>query len=214
MRKITLLFVTFILIFSTLPISAAEDSAPEIQSTSAIMMQAGTGRIMYEKDPDAKAYPASTTKIMTGLLAVENLDPKTELTVSESAIQIDRDGSNMGLLKDEVLTVEQLIYGLLVHSANDAANVLAEAVAGNIPAFVDKMNVRAAELGMDHTHFVNTHGYHDDEHYTTARDLLKLAVEAMKNDLFRQVVATATYTIPPTNKYPEERILSNNNSLR
>lgn len=213
MRKITLLFVTLILIFSTLPISAAEDGAPELQSTSAIMMQAGTGRIMYEKDPDAKAYPASTTKIMTGLLAVENLDPKTELTVSESAIQIDRDGSNMGLLKDEVLTVEQLLYGLLVHSANDAANVLAEAVAGNIPAFVDKMNVRAAELGMDHTHFVNTHGYHDDEHYTTARDLLKLAVEAMKNDLFRQVVATATYTIPPTNKYPEERILSNNNSL-
>lgn len=215
MRKIS--FTSAVILLTVLLFTPCygrvEAAEPELKSGSALMMQAGTDRIMYEKNADAKAYPASTTKIMTGLLAIENLDPTAELTVSETAIQIDRDGSNMGLLQGEVLTVEQLLYGLLVHSANDAANVLAEAVAGDVSAFVDKMNARAAELGMSHTHFVNAHGYHDDEHYTTARDLMVLAKEAMKNELFRQVVATATYTIPPTNKYPEERILSNNNSL-
>ncbi len=213
MRNVKWIILTVLFTFSSVLFCGAEAAGPELKSTSAIMMQAGTNRIMYEKNADAKAYPASTTKIMTGLLAIENLAPETELTVSESAIQIDRDGSNMGLLNGEVLTVEQLLYGLLVHSANDAANVLAEAVAGDISGFVDQMNTRAAELGMSHTHFVNAHGYHDDEHYTTARDLLTLAKAAMQNELFRRVVATATYTIPPTNKYPEERILSNNNSL-
>ncbi|MGN1059919.1 MAG: D-alanyl-D-alanine carboxypeptidase family protein [Clostridia bacterium] len=212
MRKITVLLLFFILL-STGYGAAAKEGGPEIKSASAILMQADTGRIMFEKDADAKAYPASTTKIMTALLAIENLDPAATLTVSETAIQIDRDGSNMGLLKDEVLTVEQLLYGLLVHSANDAANVLAEAVAGDIAAFVDQMNARAAELGMTGTHFVNAHGYHDEEHYTTARDMLKLASCAMGNPLFRTIVATATYEIPPTNKYKEPRILSNNNSL-
>ncbi|MBR6729518.1 MAG: D-alanyl-D-alanine carboxypeptidase, partial [Clostridia bacterium] len=156
---------------------------------------------------------ASTTKIMTALLAIENLDPNAQLTASETAVQIDRDGSNMGILRDEVLTVEQLLYGLLVHSANDAANVLAEAVAGDISAFVDKMNVRAAELGMTNTHFVNTHGYHDDEHYTTARDLLTLSMHAMENELFRKIVGTTQYEIPPTNRYDEVRYLTNNNAL-
>lgn len=213
MRKLTILLLFFTLLLSTGYKSAAKEGEPEIKSASAILMQADTGRIMFEKAADAKAYPASTTKIMTALLAIENLDPTATLTVSETAIQIDRDGSNMGLLKDEVLTIEQLLYGLLVHSANDAANVLAEAVAGDIASFVDQMNVRAAELGMTGTHFVNAHGYHDEEHYTTARDLLKLASSAMENPLFRTIVNTATYEIPATNKYKEPRILSNNNSL-
>ena len=214
-KKVVFLLTLCILLTSVLSVGAEPltEGGPDIKSTSAILVEAQSGRVVYEKEADAKAYPASTTKIMTALLAVENLDPATVLTASETAIQIDRDGSNMGILSGEELTVEQLLYGLLVHSANDAANVLAEAVAGEISAFVDQMNIRAAELGMTGTHFVNTHGYHDEEHYTTARDLLKLATCAMENELFRKVVATGTYEIPPTNKYKEPRILSNSNCM-
>ncbi len=212
MRKIGFLVLCFCIIMSCVGVYA-EESNVEIKSSSAILVHEATGRVMYEKNADAKAYPASTTKIMTALLAVENLAPNMVLSASETAIDIDRDGSNMGILYGEELTVEQLLYGLMVHSANDAANVLAEAVAETIPAFVEKMNNRAAELGMTGTHFVNTHGYHDENHYTTARDLMILAREAMKNDLFRQVVGTGTYEIPPTNKYQQTRIFANSNSL-
>lgn len=202
----------FILILSSLamPVSAAE---PDIRAKSAILVDAKTGRVLFEKDADIKAYPASTTKIMTALLAVENLDPSTVLTASEAAINIDRDGSNMGLLNGEQLTVSQLLYGLMVCSANDAANVLAEAVSGDIDSFVAKMNECAVQLGMTNTNFVNAHGYHDVEHYTTARDLAILASAAMEHALFRTVVGTAIYEIPPTNKYEETRIISNNNAL-
>ncbi|MBE7022653.1 MAG: D-alanyl-D-alanine carboxypeptidase [Ruminococcaceae bacterium] len=216
MRKhVTFLMILLLCLWPACPAAAAESvpTPPDIASKHAILAQAGTGRILYEKAADEKAYPASTTKIMTALLAIEQLDPTATLTASESAVQIDRDGSNMGILRDEVLTVEQLLYGLLVHSANDAANVLAEAVAGDISQFVDRMNVRAAELGMTNTHFVNTHGYHDSEHYTTARDLLTLSMHAMENPLFAKIVSTAQYEIPPTNKYTETRYLSNNNAL-
>ncbi len=212
MRKVVAFLLIAGIIFSC-GSAFAETKAPDIKSASAILMHEDSGRILYEKDADKKLYPASTTKIMTALLAVENLDPQKELTISETAIDIDRDGSNMGLLNGEVLTVEQLLYGLLVHSANDAANALGEAVSGELSAFVDAMNVRAAELGMTNTHFVNAHGYHDEEHYTTARDLLTLSVAAMEHPLIRQIVATATYEIPPTNKYTEPRILSNSNCL-
>ena len=132
---------------------------------------------------------------MTALLAIEALDPAQIAVASQTAVDIDRDGSNMGILAGEELTVEQLIYGLLVQSANDAANVLAEEVSGSIPAFVEKMNARAAELGMNGTHFANPHGYHDDNHYTIcARDLYLLADAAMAHDLFRKAVSTPTFT--------------------
>ncbi len=212
MKKFISLSFILILLLNTFCVFA-ESNVPEVLSKSAIMVQEGTGRIMYEKNADAKVYPASTTKVMTAILAIEALDPATTLAASEEAIQIDRDGSNMGILRDELLTVEQLLYGLLVHSANDAANVLAEAVAGTVPAFIEKMNEKAKELGMTNTHFVNAHGYHDAEHYTTARDMMILCMYAMQNDLFRTIVATPTYEIPPTNRYEEIRYLSSNNAL-
>lgn len=214
MRKVCCVLLCFcIMIMSGIFVFAEGENGPDIRSTSAILIHEGSGRVFYEKDADAKAYPASTTKIMTALLAAENLDPQAVLTASETAIDIDRDGSNIGVLNGEEMTVEQYLYGLLVASANDAANVLAEAVAGDIPSFVEKMNARAAELGMTGTHFVNAHGYHDANHYTTARDLSKLAIEVMKHDLLRTIVGTTQYEIPPTNKYLETRILSNGNCL-
>ncbi len=214
MKNAVVWFLILILSLCSVPIFAEDEAkAPEISAEAAILMQEGTGRILYEKNADKKMYPASTTKVMTAMLAIENLDPTSTLTASETSVQIDRDGSNMGILTGEVFTVEQLIYGLLLDSANDAANVLAEGVSGSIPAFVELMNQRAAELGMTNTHFMNAHGYHDPEHYTTARDMATLCQRAMESELFRKVVETPQYEIPPTNRYKEIRYLSSGNSL-
>ena len=214
MKKTLTLISAFLLLFSLcVNTYSVEIPNPKIEAASAILIDAKSDYILYEKDADLKCYPASTTKIMTALLAIEKLDTTAIATASETAVDVDRDGSNMGILAREVLTVEQLLYGLLVHSANDAANVLAEEVSGSIEAFVADMNIRAAELGMTGTHFANPHGYHDDNHYTTARDMSILAKEVMKNELFRKIVSTPTYEIPPTNRYTEIRYFSNNNSL-
>jgi D-alanyl-D-alanine carboxypeptidase len=176
-------------------------------------VEAATGRVLFEKDADARQFPASATKLMTAALALESLPLSRTVTVSQTAVNIDRDGSAMGLLAGEELTVEQLAYGLLVHSANDAANALAEETAGSIEAFVEMMNAKARELGMNGTRFVNPHGYHDDEHYTTARDLAALAGYARKNAELMKIAGTAAFEMEPTNKYREKRIFSNTNAL-
>jgi len=216
MRKIIKCVLAYmilgIMLISSFQVSAEEEK-PEIESEAAILMDFNSGKILFEKDADDKNYPASTTKIMTAILAIENLDYSTVLTASEEAIDIDRDGSNMGILSGEQFTVEALLYGLLVHSANDAANVLAEGVAGNISDFVVMMNQKAQELGMSNTNFVNPHGYHDKDHYMSARDLAALSAYAMKNEKFRAIVATPIHELPPTEKYEEVRNLSSNNLL-
>lgn len=192
---------------------AFAENEPNVVSESAFLIDYNTGRVLFEKNPDKKLYPASTTKIMTGILAIENLNLDTVVSISQTAIDVDRDGSNMGLLQGEEISISDLIYGLLVHSANDAANALAENVSGTIEDFVTKMNFKAKELGMENTNFINAHGYHHDDHYTTAKDLAILCRYAMKNDVFRQVVSTPQYQIPPTNKYKEVRYLTSNNAL-
>ncbi|MBQ3553468.1 MAG: D-alanyl-D-alanine carboxypeptidase [Clostridia bacterium] len=215
MKKLVCFICASILVFG-LCVPAMADPVSEgldIKASSAILMDAKSGRVLYEKDADAKRYPASTTKVLTALLAVENLDPDKIITISETAVDIDRDGSNMGLLKGEEISVRDLLYGLLVDSANDAANALGEEVSGSQEAFAQTMNQRAAELGATGSHFANPHGYHDDNHYTTARDLCLIAREAMKYDLFSQIVSTTKYQIPPTNKYTEVREFSNHNAL-
>lgn len=214
MKKVFSWMSIFLLLLQLSPLVFSEESKqPDIKATSAVLVDSASGRILYEKEAKAKCYPASTTKIMTGLLALENLNLGDAVTASATAVDVDRDGSNMGILEGEILTVEQLLYGLMVHSANDAANVLAEAVSGSLSAFVEKMNTRAAELGMENTHFANPHGYHDDNHYTSAYDLYLLAKVAMQNEVFAKIVGTPTYEIPPTNRYKETRSLSNNNAL-
>lgn len=214
MKKVFSWMSIFLLLLQLSPLVFAEESKqPDIKATSAVLVDSASGRVLYEKEAKAKCYPASTTKIMTGLLALENLNLGDAVTASATAVDVDRDGSNMGILEGEILTVEQLLYGLMVHSANDAANVLAEAVSGSLSAFVEKMNTRAAELGMENTHFANPHGYHDDNHYTSAYDLYLLAKVAMQNEVFAKIVGTPTYEIPPTNRYKETRSLSNNNAL-
>ncbi|MGN0106391.1 MAG: serine hydrolase [Hominilimicola sp.] len=179
---------------------------------SALLMDMESGRVLYSKNLDDRVYPASTTKIMTGILALEMGNMDDTVTATYEALKtITLEDSHMGILAGEELTMDQLVKGMLVYSANDAANVIAIQIAGSIDAFVELMNQKAQELGMTGTHFVNPCGSHDDNHYTTARDLAILSKYAMKNEQFREIVKMPIYKIPATNKYTSERILVNTN---
>lgn len=186
---------------------------PEVSyAQSALVMDLASGRVLYSKNIDDRVFPASTTKIMTGILALEMGNMTDNVTATYEALKtITLEDSHMGILIGENLTMEQLVKGMLVYSANDAANVIAIQLAGSIEGFVDMMNQKAQELGMTGTHFVNPCGSHDDNHYTTARDLAILAKYAMKNEAFREIVKMPVYKIPATNKYHSERILVNTN---
>jgi len=189
-------------------------AAPETVSSAVVLTDAASGRILYEKNGDQQMFPASTTKIMTAVLILENVDLSETATASYDAVfSIPVGGSNIGIIQGEQLTVEQLLYGALVASANEACNILAEHMSGDIDTFVGQMNAKAKELGMNNTHYVNTHGLHDEAHYTTAHDMAILARHAMQNETFRKIVSTKTYYIEPTEKYPQQRILSNTNNL-
>lgn len=194
-----------------------EDSTltpPDVShSQAALLLDFASGRLVYGKNIDQRVYPASTTKIMTGILALEMCPDLNQVVTAnyQALASITLEDSHMGILIGEELTVEQLITGMLVYSANDAANVLAVHIAGSVDAFVNLMNQKAQELGMTGTNFVNACGSHDDNHYTTARDLATLAQYAMQNDKFREIVKMPIYKIAPTNKYLQERILVNTN---
>ncbi len=174
--------------------------ADQLYALSALLITADKGEIIFEKDPYTLRYPASTTKILTvllGIMLVDELDQT--VVVSESAMDIPADSSTMGLKVGEEIRFIDVLYGTMLLSGNDGANVIAETVSGSIPAFVDLMNQTAEMIGCVNTHFVNAHGYHDDNHYTTAYDLALITREAMKNEVFRQISGTVTYTIPKTN---------------
>ncbi len=191
-----------------------EANGVTLHCQAALLMDRKTGEILFEKNKSEKVYPASTTKIMTAILALEHGTLTDTVTATHEAIDpITIKHSHMGILVGEELTLEQLLYGMLVYSANDAANVIGVHIGGSLQGFVDMMNQKAAELGMTNTHFANAHGFHDDNHYTTAEDMAVLARYAMQNEMFRKIVSTGLYRIPPTNKYQEERVLSSTNHL-
>lgn len=195
--------------------TVAEEALPAPHAEAAILTEMKTGKVLYSKNENSRMYPASITKIMTAVLTLESgQDFETVVTATPEAINpITNQHSHMGILVGENLTIENLIYGMLVHSANDAANVLAVTVGGSLDNFVQMMNDKAAELGMTGTHYANAHGFHDDSHYTTAADIALLSRYAMQNEKFREIVKTDIYTIEPTNKYKETRYLSSTNHL-
>ncbi len=196
------------------PTPVIDESSPAPHAQASILIDMKSGKILYEKKSKEKMYPASTTKIMTAILVLENASlDDTVIASAEAIAPITNKHSHMGILVGEQFTVEQLLYGMLVYSANDAANVLAVHVAGTLEAFADMMNAKAAELGAVNTHFVNPHGFHDDNHYTCAYDLSLFGKYAMGNEKFREIVKTDMYTIEPTEKYHEIRYLSNTNHL-
>lgn len=188
-------------------------TAPEITAVSALVTERKTGTVLFEKDIDSRVYPASMTKIMTCLLALERLRLSDTVTVSATALEnLDKEGSTAYLSEGEQLPVQDLLYCLMISSANEAANIVAENVSGSVPAFVELMNSRAAELGCTATHFANPHGLHDEDHYTTVRDLSKIAEAALADPVFRTICSTATYTVPATN-LSEKRTLTTTNQL-
>lgn len=202
----------------TAPHAAALDN-PEVQAKAALLVDAKTGNIVYAKNEHQEMYPASTTKIMTALLVMEAIDQgklslTDQLTASHTAMTTDlaEDGSTANIQEGEIMTVEQYLTCMLVVSANEACNVLAEAVSGSVEAFVDAMNDKAEELGCENTHFVNPSGLHDPQHYTSAWDLYLITKEAMQYDDFMRICDTATATIPATN-LSDARTLHTSNYL-
>ena len=172
----------------------------QLWAASAVLMTQDKGEVIFEKDPDSIRYPASMTKILTVLLGIMFVDDLQEtITVSETAVNVPEDSSTMHLKVGEEIRFIDVLYGTMLVSANDGANVIAEVVSGDVDRFVTMMNETAASLGCQNTHFVNPHGYHDDNHYSTARDMAIIAREAMKNETFREIARTVTYQIPRTN---------------
>ena len=200
---------------STLPTVAAEVGSvtmepPVISAQSAILLEAESGDAVYEKRCDTPLPMASTTKIMTALTALTLADPEQIITVDASAVGIE--GSSIYLEEGEQLTLQQLLYALLLESANDAAVAIAIGTAGNVDAFAERMNKIAADMGLVNTHFTNPHGLDDENHYTTARELAMIARALLESPLLRTVVSTRKTTIP----HPTEgnvRLLINHNKL-
>ncbi len=171
-----------------------------LYAKGAVLIDAPTGQILFEVNADARLYPASTTKLMTLLLAVEQADLDAVVTIPASAADVPEDSSLVPVYEGEQMRMLDLLYGLMIRSGNDAANAVAELLAGSVDRFVQRMNERAAQLGMSGTRFVNPHGYHDPNHYSTARDLATLARQGLTNQTFREVVTCLSYTLPPTSR--------------
>ena len=191
------------------PVIQSSEVSLDLSAEAAILIDADTKTILYEKNAYTKEYPASITKLMTALLSIENLNPTDILTFSETAVNsIEFGSSHIGIKAGEQLSVNDALHGLLLMSANEVANGLAEAVSGSIDEFAKTMTKRAKELGAQNTNFVNPHGLHDDNHYTTAYDMALITSELVKNDYFLQIMQDHIYEIQPTNITDEVRHLS------
>ena len=202
------------LVVSDEPLSDAD--LPEVEASAYIVMDAGSGQVLLQKEPDTPHFPASVTKILTMGLVLEACGGRLSepVTASEAALAAVGPGSTMiSLRPGETLTVEQLLYATVLESANDAANVLGEYVDGDLAAFVRRMNETAGSLGMTHSHFENPSGYHADGHYTTARDLAKAMQWALTVPGFLELLQMEEYTLPPTNQTAYPRRFQTDNRL-
>jgi len=227
-----LLVLNFFLLFPA--ISFASQLQLSVQAESAILMNADTGVVLFEKDADKLQYPASITKIATCLFALHALgnrlddviiaDTEAIATIKEEAKRrgeftspawwIEVGSTHIGIKKDEELTLEDLLLGMMVASGNDAANVIAQYVGGTIPSFLEEMNRYLKNLGCKVTNFQNPHGLHHPKHVTTAREMALITKEALTNDQFRQIVKTVRVTRPKTNKQASTVLVQTNKLLR
>lgn len=203
-----------IFLVSSLPIFTNTLSPSELMSDSAVLMDASTGQVLFEKNMNHKEYPASTTKIMTGLLALEKGNLDDILTLTPKAVFIkERNSSSIALDVGEQISLRNALYAMAIRSANDAANGVAEHIGGTYENFVNMMNQRAKELGAKNTHFLNSNGLFDENHYSTAYDMALILRQGIKTPGFLEFFNKKTYTIPPTNLKNEERVLYNANSI-
>ena len=216
----TIIFIMFLLPINTILATDinTKDYNPDnitTNSPSVILMDAKTGKILYSKNAFEQRFPASTTKLMTAILTLENCELDDVATVSHNSIfSIPVGYSHASLRENEELTIEQLLNVLLIPSANDAAIVLAEHIAGSVEDFAEMMNNKAKELGCLNTNFINPNGVHDEDHYSTAYDLAVIGRYAMKFDDIMRIAKVSQYTLPKTNKYDrEDRIFNTTNGL-
>lgn len=202
------------------PVEAAEfpaswPQAPEIAEETGVLMEASTGQVLFDKGMDEIRYPASTTKIMTTLLILENIEDLSQTVTFTDVITPDLEPGNSTINAQvgEQLTVEQCLYAIMLASANEVCTQMAVYVAGSVENFVSMMNQRASQLGCQNTHFVNANGLPDPNHYTTAHDLALILAAAIQNEDFCRISGSATYTIPATNMTSSPRNLENSNAL-
>lgn len=225
MKRLLILFLSVSLLFSEFFTAATYASAtetnknawpkdPSVNSESAVLMDLSSGAVLYEKNAHKAQYPASITKIMTTLLAIENCSMGEIVTFSHDAVfGIEMGSSHIGIDEGEKLTIEQSLYAIMLASANEVSWGVGEHITGTLSDFADMMNERAKELGCLNTHFVNANGLHNDDHYTTAYDMALISREAMKYNTFRKITATKRYTIPPTNKHDVDNIFLNHHQM-
>lgn len=212
MKRFVIFFLAiFMLINSSNIFVFAKDAAPSVSADSAILMDADTGTILYSKNMDTAYPPASTTKIMTALLTLENTKLDDIVKVGKMPPYVD--GSKIGIFEGEELSVKNLLYGMLLLSGNDCAEALAENISGSNEEFAKLMNKRAKELGCSDTNFVNPSGLYDENHKTSAKDLALILRELVKHSEFLEISSTFSYKIPPTNKHPQGIPLANENKL-
>ena len=211
--KISTILIIIIIVLSSLSFTFAASDAPKVTSEAVILMDKNTEKILYEKNATEKMYPASTTKILTAILTIENVDLNENVTISENAVTSIPEGYvTADLQVGEILTVEQLLEILLLHSANDAAVALAEHVGGTVDSFISMMNTKINELGLSNTHFTNPYGRQDPNHYSTAYDMAIIMKYCMDNEEFRKIDGLASCAIPATNLH-EPRMYSSSNRM-
>jgi len=185
-----------------------------VNAEAAILIDGNTGAVLYAKNIEEKEYPASITKIMTTLIALEKGNLSDTVKFSANAVySIEFGSSHLGLTEGEELTLEQCLYGIMMASANEISNAVAEHIAGSIDEYVKLMNEYAEKLGCTNTHFVNVHGLHDEDHYVCARDMALIMKEALKNEKFREIISTIEYNYPETNKVDEKRYFMNHHKM-
>ena len=223
MKKIKLL-LTYLLVLTTfftsvVPVYAKQQNKelkePKISAKTAIVMDVQTGQVLYNKKMNKIKYPASLTKLMTVLLAIENckLNEKVKFSV-EAAYGIEPGSSSIGIMPNEILTVEQCLYGMMLESANEVCSAMAEHISGSVEEFAKLMNKRAKELGCKNTHFTNANGLHNDNHYTTAYDLALILKQALSYPEFRKVASTRNSRIPKTNLNPARELWNHHKMIK
>ena len=209
-----MLFACSLLFLGHIMVSA-EENGPDIYGESYCVIDGNTGEVIISHNKDEKQYPASTTKVMTALLVLENVDDLDQkVAFTRTAINIDPTSSTLNPKAEvgEIMTVKDILYGMMLASGNECGAMLGEIVAGTEEAFTEMMNRKAEELGAVNTHFTNAYGIHDPDHYSTAYDLCLILKAAMENEGFRDIMDHKEYTIPKTNKY-NERKLKNSHSF-
>lgn len=199
--------------YAETPQSTDSEQNLTLYSDAAILMDSATGKVLAEKNSNEKMYPASTTKILTAIIAIENCKLDDKITASYDAVMSIPVGySNAAIQPDETLSVEELLNLFLIHSANEVGMIFAEHISGSVENFANLMNQKAAEIGCTNTHFTNPSGIHDEEHYSTAYDMALIAQYCMKNETFRSIVSKPSCEVAATDKY-EERYFVNTNDL-